>query len=140
MPLFTVALANRTLPLVRKIVEDTVREHRRWQESLVELDLLSSSSSSSSPSSRSAVPDPRIAALEMSIQARAREIAGFESELERLGILLKDRRIGLIDFPSELDGRPMLLCWQLGEPSVQYWHDHDSGFAGRQPLAPTLVG
>jgi hypothetical protein len=120
MQLFTVDQANRTLPLVRKIVEDIVREHRRWQEGIVELDLLSSS----------ALPqmaDPRV-------------VDGFQAELEGLGIQLKDRRIGLIDFPSELDGRPVLLCWQLGEPSLQFWHDLDSGFAGRQPLSPSLVG
>ena len=133
MQLFTVDQANRTLPLVRKIVEDVVREHRRWQEAIVELDLISAGV-------HSKLPDPRVVALERRIQKIAREIDSFQVELESLDIQLKDRRIGLIDFPSELDGRPMLLCWQLGEPSVQFWHDLDSGYAGRQPLSPTLVG
>ncbi len=133
MQLFTVDQANRTLPLVRRIVEDVVREHQRWQEGIVELDLIGSATQPS-------MPDPRIAALEQKIQGIAREIDAFQRELEELGIQLKDRRIGLIDFPSELDGRPMLLCWKLGEPSVQFWHDLDSGYAGRQPLSPTLVG
>jgi len=86
------------------------------------------------------LPDPRIVALERRAQEIAREIDAFQSELESLGIQLKDRRIGLVDFPSELDGRRVLLCWHLGEPSVQFWHDEDAGFAGRQPLSPTLVG
>ncbi len=133
MQLFTVDHANRTLPLVRRIVEDIVREHRRWQESIVELDLLASVA-------RPDLPDPRAVDLEKKIQRIAREIDVFQGELEAIGIQLKDRRIGLIDFPSEMDGRRMLLCWQLGEPSVQYWHEVDSGFAGRQPLSPTLVG
>lgn len=133
MQLFTVDHANRTLPLVRRIVEDIVREHQLWQEGIVELDLIGSATQPS-------VPDPRIVALEQKIQGIAREIDAFQRELEALGIQLKDRRIGLIDFPSELDGRPMLLCWKLGEPSVQFWHDLDSGYAGRQPLSPTLVG
>lgn len=133
MQLFTVDQANRTLPLVRKIVEDVVREHRRWQEAIVELDLMSAGA-------QSALPDPRVVALERGIQKIAQELDTFQAELESLDIQLKDRRIGLIDFPSELDGRPMLLCWQLGEPSVQFWHDLDSGYAGRQPLLPTLVG
>ncbi len=132
MQLFTVDHANRTLPYVRKIVEDIVREHRRWQEAIVELDLLSSVA-------HPELPDPRAVALEKKIQRVAREIDAFQAELESIGIQLKDRRIGLIDFPSELDGRPMLLCWQLGEPSVQFWHEIDSGFSGRQPLSPTLV-
>ena len=134
MQLFTVDHANRTLPLVRKIVEDIVREHRRWQEAIVALDLMAA------PAALPDLPDPRAVALEKKIQRIAREIDAFQVELESIGIQLKDRRIGLIDFPSELDGRPMLLCWQLGEPSVQFWHEVDSGFAGRQPLSPTLVG
>ena len=118
---------------MRRIVEDIVREHRRWQESIVELDLLVSGV-------RADLPDPRAAVLELRVQAIAREIDEFEGELESLGIQLKDRRIGLIDFPSEMDGRQVLLCWRLGESSVQYWHDEHSGYAGRQPLSPTLVG
>lgn len=133
MQLFTVEQANRTLPLVRRIVEDVVREHRRWQEAIVELDLLATAS-------RADQPDPRAAALEREIQDIAREIDAFQEELSALGIQLKDRRIGLIDFPSRLEGRRVLLCWRLGEPSVQFWHDEDAGYAGRQPLSPTLVG
>lgn len=133
MPLFTVDHANRTLPLVRRIVEDVVAEHRRWQEAIVQLDLVASGVVADRP-------DPRAAELERSIQGHAASIDAFERELDALGIQLKDRRIGLIDFPSELDGRPVLLCWRLGEPSVQFWHDEQSGYAGRQPLAPTLVG
>src|ERR1700738_5295902 len=133
MQLFTVDHANRTLPLVRRIVEDVVREHRRWQEAIVELDLLVSGV-------RADLPDPRAAALEKEIQSVAKEIDLFQAELETLGIQLKDRRIGLIDFPSELDGRRVMLCWRLGESSVQFWHDESSAYAGRQPLSPTLVG
>jgi hypothetical protein len=133
MQLFTVEQANRTLPLVRRIVEDVVREHRRWQEAIVELDLLATAA-------RADEPDPRAVALEREIQNIAREIDAFQEELSKLGIQLKDRRIGLIDFPSRLEGRRVLLCWRLGEPSVQFWHDEDAGYAGRQPLSPTLVG
>lgn len=133
MQLYTVDQANRTLPLVRRIVEDVVREHRRWQEIIAELDLLASGA-------RADMPDPRAAVLEREAQRIARELDEFQGELESLDIQLKDRRIGLIDFPSELDGRRMLLCWRLGEPLVQFWHDEDAGYAGRQPLSPTLVG
>jgi hypothetical protein len=133
MQLFTVDHANRTLPLVRRIVEDVVRSHGRWQEAIIELDLLV-------PGVRADFPDPRATALEREIQSIARDIDQFQGELDALGIQLKDRRIGLIDFPSEMDGRRVLLCWRLGEPSVQYWHDEQGGYAGRRPLSPTLVG
>jgi hypothetical protein len=133
MQLFTVDQANRTLPLVRRIVEDVVSEHRRSAEKLVELDILTAAA-------ESALPDPRIAALEREIQVIERDLEGFERELNALGVQMKDPRMGLIDFPSNLDGRRVLLCWHLGESSVQFWHDENAGFAGRQPLSPTLVG
>ncbi len=130
MSSFTVEQANRTLPLVRKIVQDIVDSHRLWREKILELDLVASTAGA-------AAPDERQVALEKEVQALAREIDLFERELSELGITLKDRRLGLVDFPAELDGREILLCWRLGEPEVQYWHDVDAGFAGRQPLAPS---
>jgi hypothetical protein len=133
MQLFTVEQANRTLPLVRKIVEDVVQQHRRWREAILELDLVASSL-------RADDPGDRATTLERAVQALAREIDGYKRELEDLGIQLKDPRLGLVDFPSEMGGRTVLLCWRLGEPEVQYWHEIDSGYAGRQPLSPELVG
>jgi hypothetical protein len=51
-----------------------------------------------------------------------------------MGIELKDPTTGLVDFPSLRDGRVVYLCWRLGESSIEYWHDLEAGFAGRQPL------
>src|SRR5437764_6333971 len=130
---FTVEEANRTLPLVRRIVEDVVRQHRLWREKILELDLVASSS-------RADEPRQRAEQLEGEAQSLARELDGYQRELEELGILLKDRRLGLVDFPSEMGGKRVLLCWRLGEGEVQFWHDEDAGFAGRQPLQPTPVG
>ena len=130
--LFTAEEANRTLPLVRRIVEDVVRQHRVWREKILELDLVSSST-------RLDEPRDRAEALEKAAQELAREIDGYQHELEELGIQLKDRRLGLVDFPSEMGGKKVLLCWRLGEQEVQFWHDEDAGYAGRQPLQPTPV-
>jgi hypothetical protein len=54
--------------------------------------------------------------------------------LQERGVLLKDPERGLVDFPAVRDGRPILLCWQMDEPSVSHWHEVSAGFAGRQPL------
>jgi hypothetical protein len=136
MKLFSVEQANRTLPLVRRIVEDIVREHRRWQEKILELELITSATPTAvgADGSGAEPTDERVAAIERDAMAIARDIEVFERELENLGIALKDRRLGLIDFPGELEGRRVWLCWRLGEPAIQYWHDLDAGYAGRQPL------
>lgn len=56
------------------------------------------------------------------------------TSLSERGILLRDPDTGLVDFPGEVEGRPVFLCWQLGEVSVAWFHEPDSGFHGRQPL------
>ena len=55
-------------------------------------------------------------------------------EIQALGVLVKDVNSGLLDFPSLREGRIVFLCWRFDEPQVEYWHDLDAGFAGRQPI------
>jgi hypothetical protein len=63
------------------------------------------------------------------------ELAETAGELEELGVQLKDYTRGLIDFPTLREGRVVLLCWQMGEgDELEWWHDLEAGFAGRQPL------
>jgi hypothetical protein len=54
--------------------------------------------------------------------------------LDARDIALRDISSGLLDFPSETNGRPIWLCWRLGELSVTAWHARDEGFAGRRPI------
>lgn len=54
--------------------------------------------------------------------------------LDETGVLVKDPRIGLVDFYARVEGETVLLCWQYGEPEVAYWHPVDEGFASRRPL------
>jgi hypothetical protein len=59
------------------------------------------------------------------------------AEIERLAeenIVLRDPETGLVDFPGELDGRRVWLCWRLGEDRVGHFHEVDAGFVGRKPL------
>lgn len=56
------------------------------------------------------------------------------AEFQQREIQLKDLDRGLIDFPAIIDGREVFLCWEESEDHVEYWHDLDSGFAGRTPL------
>ncbi|MFN0111055.1 MAG: DUF2203 domain-containing protein [Blastocatellia bacterium] len=55
-------------------------------------------------------------------------------EILELGVEIKDFDKGLCDFPHWRDGRVVLLCWMKGEDDIEWWHDTDTGFAGRQPL------
>jgi hypothetical protein len=132
-PIFTPDLANRSLPLVRRIVEDIVVQFARWQARVREFELASATNSVSEP-------NPRAAELEQEVASLAAELEHYHQELGELGIEFKDYVLGLVDFPAERDGHPIYLCWRLGEPAVEYWHERDAGYAGRRPVMGQLLG
>jgi hypothetical protein len=49
-------------------------------------------------------------------------------------VLIKDINLGLLDFPALKDGREVYLCWQYGEEDIAFWHEIETGYAGRQPI------
>jgi len=55
-------------------------------------------------------------------------------EIDAMGVQVKDLDIGLLDFPCEVEGQTVLLCWKLGEKSITHWHGISEGFAGRKPI------
>jgi len=56
------------------------------------------------------------------------------AEIDATGVQVKDLDIGLLDFPCQVEGRTVLLCWKLGEKGITHWHDTSEGFAGRKPI------
>jgi len=68
--------------------------------------------------------------FERESQAVARAVEG----LQRLGLLVKDLDRGLVDFPALREGLEVYLCWIDGEADIEFWHDLDAGYAGRQAL------
>ncbi|HUI23434.1 MAG TPA: DUF2203 domain-containing protein [Nitrososphaerales archaeon] len=61
------------------------------------------------------------------------------SELEDLGIEVKDLDYGLVDFPAERYGESVALCWRYGEPEVSFWHKPNEGYNGRKSLKLQLI-
>jgi hypothetical protein len=74
-------------------------------------------------------PDPPMSEAPVSFDAKEAL-----AELEDEGIVLRDPERGLIDFTALHNGREVLLCWQLGEDELAWWHFPEDGFAGRRPL------
>jgi hypothetical protein len=70
------------------------------------------------------------AEMEASLKLARESIA----EIDSIGVQVKDIDAGLLDFPCRLDDDVVLLCWRMGEPSIEHWHTVDAGFQGRQPL------
>lgn len=79
--------------------------------------------------------DPALLAREqegMTITVKRMEQA--VRQIDAWGVTLRDISTGLVDFPALANGRPIWLCWKLGEDDIAYWHELDAGIAGRKPL------
>ncbi|HTY83290.1 MAG TPA: DUF2203 domain-containing protein [Silvibacterium sp.] len=76
------------------------------------------------------------AALETHLQAAKDSVA----EIDAIGVQVKDLDTGLLDFPCEINGEIVLLCWKLGESRIDYWHTVEDGFRGRQPIDDRFKG
>ena len=81
-----------------------------------------------------ALPPSELGELYAEVARLADELGEALEDLQQLGVLVKDLDAGLVDFPSERDGEPVLLCWLLGEDEVAWFHGYDDGYAGRRPL------
>jgi hypothetical protein len=127
---FTVEEANRTLPLVRRVVSDIVSTHRRLMERAEEYRALA------------AEADAHVVRRD-EVERDLRELSGavnsFVGELTDIGVLFKGFENGLVDFYATLDGRPVFLCWKLGEASIEWFHELDAGYQGRQRLPEHLA-
>ncbi len=62
---------------------------------------------------------------------------GWEA-VEELGAVLKDPRLGLVDFYGHVEGKAVWLCWQFGESEIAHYHSLDEGFSGRKPIGASL--
>lgn len=125
MKLFTIQEANALLPSVRLILANIQRTHRRLSEYRDEARKAAEAAEQGGGGINDGVAYASVL-TELTLQM---------SELDTLGVQLKDFERGLVDFPSLRDGRVVLLCWQMGEgDELEWWHDVDAGFAGRTPL------
>jgi hypothetical protein len=68
------------------------------------------------------------------LEALASEFGGLVADLDATGVVLRDLDPGLVDFPAEVRGVPIFLCWRAGESGIGFWHGVSEGFAGRRPI------
>jgi hypothetical protein len=110
-PLYTAELANRTLPLVRRIVEDLVMRYRDWQDAVSRFEYATTKSTA-------VKPDPEADALQTAAEQLAAEVDAHVAELAELGVHVRSFDAGLVEFPGWLDGQPVHFFWMPGQASV----------------------
>lgn len=128
---FTLKEANQRLPLVRAIVQDIVTLFGDLQS---RRDRLAEVKRMRGQNTAGRMYLEELEQVEIEIEHDEEKLVGYVNELAELGAELKDPRIGLIDFPALLNDRIVYLCWKLGEGDIQFWHELDAGFAGRQTV------
>ncbi|HMD53058.1 MAG TPA: DUF2203 domain-containing protein [Phycisphaerae bacterium] len=122
---FTLAQARSALVLVGRIAQDIQKVEQKRRE-LVE---------KSRKEDIDKVQPNEIRDIERAFESLTEQMAHLVEELADIGVELKDPGRGLVDFPAMFDGREIDLCWQIGEPTINYWHEINAGFAGRRNVA-----
>jgi len=123
MKLFTIEEANALLPELRRLLAQIRRERAVLHRLGPEIKRAGERATEGGGS----IFGAQYAAALNRVMADVQEVIG-------LGIEIKDFDRGLCDFPHLRDGRVVFLCWQNGEESIEWWHEIEGGFAGRQPL------
>lgn len=126
---FTVEDANGLLPTIAPILWNVKSLHEKMAHvagAVADFELLAQGNGHGEDS-EALQPKNDLRRLRDEIRERLRF-------LEEMGIQVKDIEHGIVDFPAQMFGREVLLCWRVGEESVAYWHDVNSGFSSRQSL------
>jgi len=120
---FTLAEANRTLPLVKRIVADLITLHPEWRDLVAQYELVSGQARAEWGESTDQL------ALRGRIDDIARQINDFLLELDQIGCVFKGFEPGLVDFYGKLDEKEIFWCWKQGEDRIEHWHELETGYA-----------
>lgn len=128
LKIFTLDEAERTLPLLNRILADLKAEYEVWREALAHYELLAAAS-------RADLGETEVlVAARTAVSNAANRINQYLLEIEAVGCLFKGFEQGLVDFYALREDRLVFLCWQYGEPAITHWHEVDAGFPGRRPI------
>ena len=128
--IFTPEEANGALQELRPLVEELVAAKRALDQAQEGADEVSVKISGNG----GGLPPAQLAEVQDLIRRRATALARVLEQVQALGVIVKDLDSGLVDFPSVREGEGVLLCWQLGEDEVAFWHGYEDGYAGRRPI------
>ena len=128
---FTLDEAASLLPVLESLLRTAIAGKKLMEEVEAELQALGHRIFLNGGMFVDVVPLARRKAERAKAEQRAKDAL---AEIDAIGVQVKDLDIGLLDFPAEVDGQIILLCWKLGEESIAHWHGTQEGFAGRKPI------
>jgi hypothetical protein len=128
---FTLDEAQSLLPVLESLLRASIAGKKLIEEFEAELQALQHRIFLNGGMFLDVVPLARRKAERTRAEQRAKDAL---AEIDSIGVQVKDLNIGLLDFPCEVSGEIVLLCWKLGEKSITHWHGTQEGFAGRKPI------
>ena len=128
--LFSLAEANALVPRLELILE------RMQRASLIIREELSSLAEELGEARLARLSVHQLLQRKPNLHPLFEQLSQSVEEIEEYGCLFKGLELGLVDFPTKVDGEIVDLCWQYGEKEVTYYHGREEGFAGRRLLDP----
>jgi len=128
---FTLDEAHSLLPVLESLLRTSISGKKIMEEVEAEMQALNHRIFLNGGTHVDVVAVARRKAERAKAEQRAKDAL---AEIDSIGVQVKDLDIGLLDFPCEVQGRVVLLCWRMGENSITHWHSTDEGFAGRKPI------
>jgi hypothetical protein len=128
---FTLAEAQTLLPVLESLLRAAISGKKVMEEVEAEMQSLNHRIFLNGGTHVDVVAVARRKAERVKAEQRAKDAL---AEIDSIGVQVKDLEIGLLDFPCEVDGSVVLLCWRMGEHSITHWHSTEEGFAGRKPI------
>jgi hypothetical protein len=126
---FTLDEAQSLLPILESLLRNAIAAKKLMEEIDGEMQALSQRIFLNGGTHVDVIATAGRKAQRAKAEQRAKDAL---SEIDSIGVQVKDLDIGLLDFPCEVDGRIVLLCWKTGEPAITHWHGAEEGFAGRK--------
>jgi hypothetical protein len=121
--LFTIEEANALLPELQKLLEEVAVHRDAMREKAPHMKPILEASASNGGGRAGSEYGVEAYNLYLTVE-----------RIHKLGVLLKDPDMGLLDFPHEKNGRVVFLCWHPPEEQIGYWHEIEAGYQGRKPL------
>lgn len=133
---FTLDEAHSLLPVLESLLRAAVSAKKLMDEIEAEQQALNHRIFLNGGTFLDVVPLARRKAERAKAEQRAKDAL---DEIGSIGVQVKDLNMGLLDFPCEVEGQIILLCWKLGEKAITHWHSAEEGFAGRKPITERIA-
>ena len=135
-PVFTLEAVNALLPRLRELMQRQMERRTEIEQRLEKLAKLLGHMPDAIEVDAADPPDVRD--LKQDLAEHVARYQAAWNELEEMGAVLKDPRMGLVDFYGQVDGERVWLCWKYGEDAVTHYHGLHEGFSGRKPIEPAM--